>query len=967
MNINTNSTMNAETALVKEHSEAQTMSESDDNTYVQKRLLPPLSTDSTSLREIQNILNNNRVCDGVAHSHVSMGEFSGTYSITYDQMENDDIWNLYSKFSMSNTDLSIGLAEKIQTVMPLLADIDIKTEYTNEQPYVVDSETGKIYSMDQVKQVISAYNTALQKYIPSLSDYQYKCVLLEKEPYTIFSNRKMYCKNGFHLHYPYLFLNAKDASGDFFTEVKAIVKQSKIFQSVGMENSADAIDANCFTNAWLLYGSVKAEGMKPYTASCVFDKNMNRFSIEDGLADYTLFNGYNKKIPLTPQTVRLNLPRILSILPMGRTDLYTRDIRKDLPSSRPLPLSRARPTRQNTTFERTKTDNYNTCKAIIPMISSERADDYLDWLRVGWGIYNSCGGTDEAFKIWTAFSEQSPKFEMSSCEREWAKMDRGDGRIKMGSLIHYAKTDNIDDYIEYKKDKMRNMMIRFDSGTHNSLAVLLHSMYGTEYVSYSNSPPIWHRYNEHSWADNGDGRDLRDYISKDLYDLFDDILTKYRLEIDNLEDDDASEKSLLGKIKEVIKIMISLKMRPFKQSLMAECSDVFRDESFKDKLNKNPYTVCFANGVMDLETGLFRSGRPDDYISTAMSINYTVYSPTDEAMLNIDRYLEKVFPDAELRTYFLDTCSDAFVGGNNKKQVIFWTGEGDNAKSVTQTIMEKMFGRLAVKFSTTLVTSKKTSIGAAAPELARAGNGVRWATLEEPDQDEKINMGILKLLSGNDSYFARDLFEKGRDTREILPMFKLTFICNKLPDFKYIDTAMRNRMRVIPFESKFIRQDGGDIVCPDTYEEQMQKKMFPMDCEFSKKIGSMLEPFAYYLLEHRKRIGNRNEPTKVRLATDSYYMKNDLYFLFLNCTVKKEDSQDKNADFGVRGQQLYEEFKSWMKEEYGSNKVIPCRNEAMSEFEKKLGCLNPFNRWGNYNMLNQVQVQSSNQTGVYKC
>jgi hypothetical protein len=125
----------------------------------------------------------------------------------------------------------------------------------------------------------------------------------------------------------------------------------------------------------------------------------------------------------------------------------------------------------------------------------------------------------------------------------------------------------------------------------------------------------------------------------------------------------------------------------------------------------------------------------------------------------------------------MDQSSDIFVGGNHQKVVIFWTGEGDNGKSVTQSIFEKMLGPLAIKFSTTLITGKKTNTGAANPELARAGGGVRWAVLEEPDGDEQINIGMLKSLSGNDSYWARDLFEKGKATREMTPMFKLIFIC----------------------------------------------------------------------------------------------------------------------------------------------------------------------------------------------
>ena len=114
----------------------------------------------------------------------------------------------------------------------------------------------------------------------------------------------------------------------------------------------------------------------------------------------------------------------------------------------------------------------------------------------------------------------------------------------------------------------------------------------------------------------------------------------------------------------------------------------------------------------------------------------------------------KFSPTKSIRTYFLDTYSDIFVGGNTQKKVYLWTGEGDNGKSITQTFFEKMLGELAIKFNTQYFTGKKTSTGSANPELARAAPPIRHATMEEPDADEQLNIGELKKLSGGDSYWG---------------------------------------------------------------------------------------------------------------------------------------------------------------------------------------------------------------------
>jgi phage/plasmid-associated DNA primase len=243
-----------------------------------------------------------------------------------------------------------------------------------------------------------------------------------------------------------------------------------------------------------------------------------------------------------------------------------------------------------------------------------------------------------------------------------------------------------------------------------------------------------------------------------------------------------------------------------------------------------------------------------------------------------------------------------------------------------------------LKFSTTLITGKKTSTGTANPELSRAGGGVRWAVLEEPDGDEQINIGTLKALSGNDSYWARDLFEKGKDTREIQPLFKLIFICNKLPKMKYSDKATWNRIRVIPFESTFCRPEDP---APETYEEQLEQKRFPMDKEFSKKIPGMLQAFAWVLLEHRKKITVRIEPEKVRQATALYRKQNDIYRQYVEETI----SECSKSCLSLA--ELYPHFKDWFRDSLPHH-TVPIKNEVKEYFAKLWGDPEPGCKWSGY-------------------
>jgi P4 family phage/plasmid primase-like protien len=401
----------------------------------------------------------------------------------------------------------------------------------------------------------------------------------------------------------------------------------------------------------------------------------------------------------------------------------------------------------------------------------------------------------------------------------------------------------------------------------------------------------------------------------------------------------ADEVILQQRIKQVQKLIGNLRSAPFKNNVMVECMEVFYDKRFKEKLDANPHLIAFNNGVYDLKLNVFRPGRPEDFISRSMPIDYKVFTDDDEKVQKIHRFLEQVFPDKEIRHYFMDVSSEVFEGGNFRKIVQFWTGTGDNGKSMTQKFFELMLGQLSIKFSTTIVTGKKPMIGAANAELSRCGNGVRMAVIEEPDADEMINIGALKHLSGNDSIPARDLFQKGKDMKEISPMFKLIFICNSLPKMKSADMAVFNRPKVIPFESTFCRPS---VPAPDTYEEQLLQKRFPMDTDFIRKIPDLVEAFAWVLLEHRRK-GEflKYEPEKVLQATEEYRRENDTYRQFI------EESIIDNDENILSLMELYSSFREWYRDGYPGQQ-IPIKQDVESYFVKLWGKPQSGKRWQGY-------------------
>ena len=874
---------------------------------------------------VEQILRDNYV-DGVFHTHVSMVQPKGKFQFNRQNLE--DFWDEYCKRIKQDKEAILGVAEKPQHYLPILVDVDLKVKDDGE------IEFGEhIYTEDQVRQVIEVYQSILRKIVDNCADSNLLCVLLEKPMYYISAGEVNYAKNGFHLHFPNIFLSKVDQEVHLIPRVQEMVSEMEIFANLGFDDSGSVIDKACCTVPWLMYGSRKSEDMDPYVVTKVFTSDGTEISLEDAFKNYNIYDLKEKPINIRGK-VEYYLPRILSIIPYGRS---THDVIEGIISPLKEKLQdNTRSRDRKTQYLKVSTEEALKVSArLLPMLAYFRSEERNEWLKIGWILYNIGDGSSQALEQWLQFSSRcEEKYDESVCIYEWEKMVSHD--LTLGTLRHFASIDNPSQYKEYKKEQSEQYVKDSLNGSHNDIAKVLKVEYGNEFVCASIAGNAWYQFRDHKWEEIEEGIFLREKISDEIVHKYAEIGSQLMLKLSSVTDK-GEAAAYTARITQAQKLIANLKSSPFKNNIMKEAKEVFYDRRFRQKLDQNPYIIGFMNGVYDLKQNEFRSGGPEDFISKTVPIDFKEYNESDEEVQNVIEFLLKVFPDESIRRYFLDTYSDIFVGGNSQKKVYMWTGEGDNGKSITQKFFEMMLGELAIKFNTQYFTGKKVASGSANPELSRAAPPVRHATMEEPDADETLNIGELKKLSGGDSYWARDLFEKGKSTREVFPMFMLTFICNKLPKLKYSDRATWNRLRVIPFESTFVEPGQP---CPVTLEEQIKNKKFPMDKEFGKKIPGMVSAFAWYLLEWRKKVNVRFEPEKVREATAVYRRQNDIYRQFIEECIIEDDCV-------ITITEIYAQFKEWFKEGF-PNMSLPIKNEVKDYFDKLWGEAESGGRWSGF-------------------
>jgi P4 family phage/plasmid primase-like protien len=899
--------------------------------------LPPQKSYKDQIKEILK----NTYNDGIIHTHVSLITPKGKFQFNRQTLE--DFWEVYCNALYNDFENSVyGIAEKPQQYLPVIVDVDLKADADFE---LIDDS---LYTIDQVKYVISTYQSVLRNSVQDCTSQDLTCVFLQKNLYQQTKNDKVFLKHGFHLHFPYLFLNKNDQEVHIIPRVQESLREHKAFENLGIEDSGSVIDKACCKVPWLLYGSRKSETSEPYKVSKVYNEDCIEISLEKAFKSYIIMDKKEKIIDIKGK-VQFYLPRILSILPFGRT---TKELRKGLVS--PLKEKMKKDRKVSSSYRKLNLeDSLEMLRKLLPLLADFRAESRDDWLSIGWAIFNITDGDPEGLNIWCEFSSRcDEKYDETVCINTWNSMVKKD--IGIGTIRYFASLDNPTEYKKFKEEQSNKHIIESLEGSHNDVAKALYEEYGDEFVCASYTNKLWFQFKNHKWEQIEDGVTLREKISGSIVNRFNEA-RKALCDIEVKENDKSKQAMYASRLKQINKMIVSLKNSTYKNSVMKECCEIFYDPKFAERLDTDGFLIAFKNGVYDLRLNIFRPGRPEDYLSKSMPINYVNFSECDERVQEVYTFLEQVFPDKSIRRYFMDISSDIFVGGNHEKTVVFWTGEGDNGKTVTQTFFEKMMGKLAIKLDTNIITGKKRIAGSAFADLARAGGGVRWAVFEEPDGDESINSGALKKYSGNDSFYARDLFEKGKDGREIQPLFKIIFICNKLPIIKYADKAVWNRVRVLPFESTFCRPSNP---APESYEEQLRQKRFPMDKSFSTKIPNLVEAFAWVLLQHRfKYFGMARvpEPEKVLSATNKYQKQNDIYRQFVEeCIVEDEKA------YIVLGL-LYNAFKEWYRESM-PNHTVPIKNEVEEYFSKLWGYPLEGKRWKGY----RTRMDKDNKGGGKK-
>jgi P4 family phage/plasmid primase-like protien len=372
----------------------------------------------------------------------------------------------------------------------------------------------------------------------------------------------------------------------------------------------------------------------------------------------------------------------------------------------------------------------------------------------------------------------------------------------------------------------------------------------------------------------------------------------------------------LGKI---IDITMRLVSTNDKKNIMTEAKELFHDPLFIEKLDTNPYLLCFENGVVDFKEKVFRNGYPEDYVSKSTKLEYIAVNPARDAKTvdEINDFMRKLFPKPQLCEYMWCHLASILLGTPDKQTFHMYIGEGRNGKSVLTTLIDEIMGEYKGVVPLSAITQDRAKVGGTSAELAEL-KGVRYAVIMEPSTKDSILEGPLKqLTSGLDPIQCRAPYST--KTMIYYPQFKLVLCTNVRMEVKTQDFGTWRRIREVPFESHFTEK-------PDP----SKPNQFLIDTTIQDKFAYWKFTFMAMLVKKAFETGGKVEECDVVIQASKRYQESQD---FIAEFIRDKIVQDPNGK--IKKAELNVQFTNWYRETYGHN--TPSPKDVHVYMDKKFG------------------------------
>lgn len=332
--------------------------------------------------------------------------------------------------------------------------------------------------------------------------------------------------------------------------------------------------------------------------------------------------------------------------------------------------------------------------------------------------------------------------------------------------------------------------------------------------------------------------------------------------------------------------------------------------------NADPWKLQAGDKIIDLKTGEARQGTPKDYINRAAP---TIWKGLSEPCVKWIMFLHEVFGnDKELIAYIQKVLGAALVGKPINHEFYVFYGEGRNGKgTMLETLIDVLGENLASPIKNTMLMEKRQNNGGADPELLDLQNMlIVWCS--ETEENKKLDTAFVKRFTGGDTLVAR--LNYSNNPVKWKPTHTLFLLTNHKPRIAEGDTAIWDRLRLIPFLMRFV----------DNPQAENERKKDP---ELKDKLIKEASGILAWLVEGclKWQQEGMKPPEIVTDFSNEYKLDQSPVQQFI------EDKCELGEQYRVQAKTLYDSFVEWFEENYGEKAKPPSLKSVSARVQKVPG------------------------------
>jgi len=243
-------------------------------------------------------------------------------------------------------------------------------------------------------------------------------------------------------------------------------------------------------------------------------------------------------------------------------------------------------------------------------------------------------------------------------------------------------------------------------------------------------------------------------------------------------------------------------------------------------LDRDRNMLVVRNGVVDLQNGqLLPHSRADLYTRIVRhGLGHdgvpAEYRPVAELRVPPawQRFLDRVQPDPAVRDFLQLVIGAALSGTGSERRIVVMHGPGGTGKGTFMaTVMAALGGETSGYVTTgdaeVLMMSKNPGDGSSHLAGVARWRGKRVVWLDETADGRRLDAGKVKRLIPGDGgeVVARDLYERGRDTRAFPATWLPIMTTNHLPIAPADDDAIWDRLVAVPWDTRIPPGERTDV------------------------------------------------------------------------------------------------------------------------------------------------------------